>query len=201
MRKVDPVKHEEKRQEILEAAGRCFARDGLQGASISDICAEAKISPGHLYHYFASKEAIVAAMVEGGLEAASERFSQIVDSPDVLAAFASEVQQTKARPDRAGRVLLLDMLAEAERNPALAKVLQEHSRNVRRFLAEFIRRGQARGQIDPSLEPDLTAAILISVFDGLKTLSIRDPKIDAKKSTKLLTTLITRFLTPPQAGP
>jgi AcrR family transcriptional regulator len=193
MRKVDPVKHEEKRQEILEAAGRCFARDGLQGASISDICAEAKISPGHLYHYFASKEAIVAAMVEGGLEAASERFSQIVDSP--------EVQQTKARPDRAGRVLLLDMLAEAERNPALAKVLQEHSRNVRRFLAEFIRRGQARGQIDPSLEPDLTAAILISVFDGLKTLSIRDPKIDAKKSTKLLTTLITRFLTPPQAGP
>jgi TetR/AcrR family transcriptional repressor of uid operon len=41
MRKIDPVKHEEKRQEILEAAGRCFARKGFQGATISDICAEA----------------------------------------------------------------------------------------------------------------------------------------------------------------
>jgi hypothetical protein len=41
-------------------------------------------------------------MVEGGLEAASERFSKIVESPDVLSAFASEVQQTKARHDRAG---------------------------------------------------------------------------------------------------
>jgi AcrR family transcriptional regulator len=200
MRKVDPVKHEEKRQQILDAAGRCFARDGFQGASISDICAEAKISPGHLYHYFASKEAIVAAMVEGGLEAASERFSQIVDSPDVLAAFASEVQQTKARHDRSGRMLLLDLLAEAERNPALAKVVQEHSRDVRRLLAEFIRKGQAREQIDTSLDPELTAAILMSVFDGLKTLPIRDPKIDTKKGTKLLTTLITRFLTPPHAA-
>ncbi len=55
MRKLDPVKHEEKRREILAAAGRCFARDGFRGASISQICAEAGISSGHLYHYFASK--------------------------------------------------------------------------------------------------------------------------------------------------
>ena len=62
MRRVDPVKHEEKKQEILGAARRCFIRNGFRGASIADICAEAGISPGHLYHYFPSKEAIVGAM-------------------------------------------------------------------------------------------------------------------------------------------
>ena len=41
MRKLDPVRHEQRRREILAAAGRCFARDGFRGASISDICAEA----------------------------------------------------------------------------------------------------------------------------------------------------------------
>jgi TetR/AcrR family transcriptional repressor of uid operon len=68
MRKVDPVKHEEKRREILTAAQRCFARDGFQGASTSQTCKEAKNSPGHLYHYFASKEDIVKAIAEMRLE-------------------------------------------------------------------------------------------------------------------------------------
>lgn len=35
MRKVDPSKFEEERQEILSAAGRCFFRHGLRGASIA----------------------------------------------------------------------------------------------------------------------------------------------------------------------
>src|SRR5215467_9131451 len=59
MRRLDPVKHEEKRQEILAAAKACFARDGFLGISIADICQEAGISPGHLYHYFDSKDAIL----------------------------------------------------------------------------------------------------------------------------------------------
>jgi TetR/AcrR family transcriptional repressor of uid operon len=48
VRTIDPAKHEEKRAEILEAAERCFARGGFHGATIAQICAEAKISPGHL---------------------------------------------------------------------------------------------------------------------------------------------------------
>src|ERR1700736_5705760 len=87
MRKIDPVKHEEKRQEILEAAGRCFARKGFQGATISDICSEAKISPGHLYHYFASKEAIVSAMAEARITQVGARFEHVMESSDPIGAF------------------------------------------------------------------------------------------------------------------
>ena len=57
------LKHGEKRQEILGAAKRTFLRSGLRGASIAAICSEAGISPGHLYHYFDSKEAVFAALV------------------------------------------------------------------------------------------------------------------------------------------
>lgn len=64
VRKVVPEQHEGKRQEILAAAHRCFLRNGLQGASISMICKEAGMSPGHLYHYFPSKEAIIEQMAD-----------------------------------------------------------------------------------------------------------------------------------------
>lgn len=196
MRKLDPVKHEEKRQEILDAAGRCFARDGFRGASISQICAEARMSSGHLYHYFASKEAIVAALAAAGMEQATARFARIMESNDVVAALVQEMDQVKAHHGGAKKALLLDMLAEAGRNPALAAILQQNSRGSRTLLAELIRKGQAQNRVDPGLDPELAATILIGVIDGSKTMALRDPTLDTKKSTELLKTLITRFLRP-----
>ncbi|WP_088342588.1 MULTISPECIES: TetR/AcrR family transcriptional regulator [Rhodomicrobium] len=197
MRKLDPVKHEEKRRLILEAAGRCFARSGFRGASISDICAEAGISPGHLYHYFASKEAIVGAMAEARLEGAAARFAEMIAQPSAVAALIAEIDVTTARHGRVGQLLVLDMLAEAGRNPAMASILEEHSRGVRRLLADFLSQCQARGEIDPELDPELAAGVLLSVIDGSKTLTLRDPGVDIQKSLDLLKTLITRFLMPP----
>jgi TetR/AcrR family transcriptional repressor of uid operon len=197
VRKVDPVKHEKKRQEILAAAGRCFARDGLRGASTSDICAEANISPGHLYHYFPSKEAIIAGLTDRGLAQATEGFKRIMDAPDVLAGFLAEFERINAGRDRLIQLLLLDMLAEAGRNPNLGKILRKHSLEIRGMFAEFLHKGQQQGQIDPGLDPDAAAATLLSIIDGTKALAARDQKFDVKKIIGHLKILITRFLSPP----
>jgi TetR/AcrR family transcriptional repressor of uid operon len=197
VRKLDPVKHEQKRQQILEAAGRCFVRDGFRGASTSDICAEAKISPGHLYHYFPSKEAIVGAMTEAGLAYAAARLNHITQEPDPIAGFLAELERSKIVRDRSKQVLMLDMMAEAGRNPAMAEIMRRHSREIRTLFADFIRGGQARGQVDGALDAEMTAAVLLSVIDGAKTISIRDPKLDMPKGVELLRILVTRFLTPP----
>lgn len=196
MRTVDPVKHEAKRREILDAAGRCFARKGFQGATISSICAEAKISPGHLYHYFASKEAIVGAIAEAGLESNVELLARIMDKPDAIAALVAEVRHPEDHREQTGQVLLLDMLAEAGRNPAMAGILQEHSRKLQTLLADFIRKGQALGQIDPGLEPEVAAGIMLCVGDGMRALAFRNPEVDMGKSLNTLKILLTRFLTP-----
>jgi AcrR family transcriptional regulator len=197
MRKVDPVKHEEKRREILEAAGRCFARDGFQGASTSAICAEAGISSGHLYHYFDSKEAIIAAMAQANLDRATAHFNQLVETTDAVGSLVLELAKLDAMIKRPGQPLALDMFAEARRNLALADILQEHSRGMRGLLADLLRKGQARGEVDPDLDPESAATILISLTDGTKTLGIRNPKLDVKKTSKMFTTLVSRFLAPP----
>ncbi len=47
---------------ILEAARRAFAARGLRGTTIADIAEEADIALGTIYLYFASKEAVFAAL-------------------------------------------------------------------------------------------------------------------------------------------
>ncbi len=199
MRTVDPAKHGEKRQAILEAAGRCFARDGFRGATIAAICAEAMISPGHLYHYFESKEAIIEAMTQARLEYVSARFSHIMEGPNVVAALLAELDAGPTHCAREAPPLLFDMLTEAGRNPAVGRILREHSHAVRTLLAEVLRTGQGKGQVDPDLDPILTAAVLIGVLDGAKLLAVRDPDVDRIQIKKLLQTLITSLLTAPAA--
>jgi TetR/AcrR family transcriptional regulator, repressor for uid operon len=194
MRKGDPVKFEEKRQEILEGAARCFMRDGFRGASISTICAEAQISPGHLYHYFPSKEAIIEAMAATHLESIRARFSQLADKKDAIAVITAELQRSRKGASSGEQALILDLMAEAGRNPAIAKIVHSHTRAIRGLLAETLRNGQATGGIDPNLDVELAAYILINLMDGSKILRIRDPKIDTQKCDEMLATMIARFL-------
>ncbi len=70
---------------IIDAAVVVLARDGNVGFSTHSVAAEARISVGSLYQYFASKEMIVSAIIERGVLYAevlmSQLFQQMVDKP------------------------------------------------------------------------------------------------------------------------
>ena len=198
MRKVDQIKHEERRQQILQSAALCFARDGFRGASISEICAEAKMSSGHLYHYFPSKEAIVSAMTEGSLGRAAEHFERLMQSPDLIHAFITEI--TKAKRGLISQSLVFDVLAEAGRNTKLAEILRQHTIALRALLADFLRKAQVQGRINSELNAEMTAAVLMAIFDGARTMLVRDPQLDKRDSADYLELLVTRFLTLQDSG-
>jgi AcrR family transcriptional regulator len=198
LRKVDPVKHEQKRGEILGAAIRCFIRDGFRGASTTDICAEAGISPGHLYHYFPNKEAIIEAMIDMGLAHSAERFEKILAAPDVIEALLADIEETSLR-FRPAQILNLDGLAEAARNPEFARMITRHTDAVRRMWGDFLRQAQSQGRVDPGLDPDATADILIAIIDGSRAMPIRNPRLDIRQSAAHLKTMLVRFLNPPEA--
>lgn len=64
MRQVNAQLQHDRRDEILAAAQRLFARMGFHQTSMQQICAAAGMSPGNLYRYFPSKEAIIAGIAE-----------------------------------------------------------------------------------------------------------------------------------------
>ena len=56
---------EDRREQIIDAAVRVFAQKGFTRATNKDIAHEAGITPGLIYHYFESKEAVLKAIIEG----------------------------------------------------------------------------------------------------------------------------------------
>lgn len=61
---------EDPREDIVEAAARLFSTKGLANVSVREIAAQAGLKKASFYYYFASKDAIVDAMIEGLLDPA-----------------------------------------------------------------------------------------------------------------------------------
>src|SRR2546423_15679060 len=55
---------EDRRAQIIDAAMRVFSQKGFTRATNKDIAREAGITPGLIYHYFASKEGVLRAILE-----------------------------------------------------------------------------------------------------------------------------------------
>src|SRR4029450_8063922 len=78
MPKVTEAYSAARRQQIIDAAYRCFARKGFHQATMRDIYEEAKLSPGAVYHYFDSKDAIIQASFEFDLERSGALFDAAI---------------------------------------------------------------------------------------------------------------------------
>jgi AcrR family transcriptional regulator len=187
VRKRKP-KSEERRREILDAARRTFLRNGLRGASISAICAEAGISPGHLYHYFESKEAILEAIAEAYLAGAQERLGKMA-AAGVISTTISEIEDTIAS-SATGQAFFFELIAESTRNPRIAEIVRKSTTLMRSFFAEFIRRGQESGEVDADLDPDMTAFVIVNMINAAKMTRT----LDAESRVSVMSTMITRFL-------
>lgn len=73
MPKISDEQREARRQEILEAAQRCFAKHGYEGATVVRLEEETGLSRGAIFNYFGSKQALFVAVVASS----SDRFVEI----------------------------------------------------------------------------------------------------------------------------
>ncbi len=89
MPKLKPEELESRRNEIIDAARACFLRNGFHRTTTDEICREASITPGGLYHYFGGKDEIIAAVIEDTANEMVGRFRALIDSTgDIRQAFA-----------------------------------------------------------------------------------------------------------------
>lgn len=196
MRTPDPARRQERTARILEAARELLITHGFRGTTIADLCASAGMSPGHLYHYFASKEAIIHALADRALVQAQERMARLRQAPAIIPALIAELQELLS--DRTRHRLVLEILSEASRNAALARMLQAKTGQLRRLLAECLVAAQERGELTPDLEPEEAAILLMCLIDGVRALSIRDPGLAGTAATSMLPTLVARLLPAPR---
>ncbi len=159
-----------RRQQILDAARRCFVRNGFHTTSMQDVLAEAGLSAGAVYRYFPGKEDIVLAIAGEALAQVRAAFHEQLEADDPPP-LDLVVGRVLARLDDLARTQQMDRVVvqawgEAVRSPVLAARCAETIGAVRAELAEVVAAHQARGRIPSDVPADHVARVLMSLVPG-----------------------------------
>ena len=159
-----------RREQILSAAKRCFVRNGFHETSMQDLFAEAGLSAGAVYRYFASKDEVILAIAEENLRDVLSLIRTFATDPDregIGSTLASvlEMIRRKNAEDELGPVAVL-VWAEALRNPALHQHFRESLTQLRRDLAKVVKEQQRAGTLPSGVAADGIASLLLAIVPG-----------------------------------
>jgi AcrR family transcriptional regulator len=155
------------------------------------------MSPGHIYHYFRNKEAIVAGIVEQRLTELLEQtelLRQESVTAGVVEAWMARVEPGIAlRADKERTSLDVEILAEATRNEAVAAMVQEADAVARANVLELLKQLPALRKL-PSKELAARLTVMNTLFDGLAVRTLCDPSMNRAATTRVIKRVIRALL-------
>ena len=155
------------------------------------IAEQAGMSAGHIYHYFENKDAIIEAIVDREAELHSQKMLGFHDIPreelmHELVERADEGVRTQTDPFQSA--LNLEIIAEAQRNPAIAEKLRANDTETRetfkRLLGEQLGLSDAEGRVE----------LMFTLFGGLPIRILRNPDLDREALLRYLRKVIRAVL-------
>jgi len=176
MPKLRPETRVERRQSLVEAAWRCAAVRGFRDLTVDDVCAQAGVSKGAFYGYFAQKQDLLLALLEDDADALDRELGRIASTSatgvERLRRFA---QAMLARGDDAARVQVrADLWADLLTEDAVRERLAEATRRRRELVRSWIEAGVASGEL-VAIPANALASILLALADGLMLHGALDP--------------------------
>jgi len=178
MRRANAQLQSDRRDEILAAAQRCFVRAGFHGASMQEICAEAGMSPGNLYRYFPSKEALIAGIAERDRAEVARQFAGVDLSQGLFVVLEGLARHYFAKHPREQVLLCTEVMAEARRHPEIARISASFDADVRKWLLQLLRAGAERGDIPDDVDFDGVVTMLMLISDGVWWRRALDPDFE-----------------------
>lgn len=158
---------EDRREQILDAAMRVFAQKGFTGATNRDIAREASITPGLIYHYFESKEAVFRAIVEARSPLHMLRTlptEALAQSPEVFLRFLVRRVLNIVEDEKFVQLIHM-LLPELIHNPALSPVGTEVLQQVVDFLSTYLTAKMESGELRQA-DPRRVAQVFLASVMG-----------------------------------
>jgi TetR/AcrR family fatty acid metabolism transcriptional regulator len=159
-----------KRELILRAATRVFARNGYFNSKVADIAREAEVADGTVYLYFKSKEEILHSIFDQNMA-------------EAIAAGRVLIEKLKDPGEKLRRIAMLHLeRLGADRD--LAVVFQVELRGSTKFMQEFsaagfaeylgllrktVEEGQRSGVFRKDLSAKLVSKVLFGALDEMAT--------------------------------
>ena len=160
----------DKRDRILAAATRVFARHGFYAAQVADVARQAGVAAGTVYLYFRSKDDLLISIFERTMASAIDEGRRALSG--------------QADPEDCLRRIASLHLARLGADRDLAVVFQVELRQTTKFMAHFsatglreylgmirdvITEGQRAGRFRPAASPTLVAKMFFGALDEMAT--------------------------------
>ncbi len=184
MPKVSESYLEAKRQQLLDAAITCFARNGFSETTIEDICREAGVSHGALYRHFKSKEDIIEASYWRDRETMTTRFAAAKKKGDTRRIMEELFELYIHRRDQSDPQTQMklkfrvQLYAEAARNPSIRETQVKSWEDFLESFGGIVRGAQERGEITPVLDSEMVTRVLMALVIGFNVQKTIDPSMD-----------------------
>jgi AcrR family transcriptional regulator len=163
--------------QIIQAAMIVFARNGFAQTRMEDIAQEASLSKATLYLYFASKEEVIAAILQTFFDQGFAELTALRETDSPVANKLVDWTRRRMREMQEQAAFLsigFEFHAVAARHEATRHVVQRYYHQYRTSVAALIQQGMDRGEFHSADAHELAIAIL-SVYEGLTVLWMLDP--------------------------
>ena len=156
----------DRRRALVAAAYRRIATDGFEGLRTRDVAADVGVNIATLHYYFPTKEALIRSVIGHAME----RFI------DTMPGDGTPVDQLRGhlralarllRDDQQLWTVMGELVLRAPRDADLERIFRQTDAYWHRTLRDLIRRCIEQGAINPELDPDDLAALMIVAIKGL----------------------------------
>jgi len=179
-RKTDPALAQARREQVLCAAADCFKRKGYHGAGMAEISKTAGMSAGHIYNYFASKEAIIESIIERDMQEMFSLFQEFEDQPGNLVTILLDGLdfgvERHINVDQGA--LDLEMQSEAARNEKVARLLRKSDLQAREKMRSLLVGERSPISKASTAEIDSRIEVMFALMNGLLMRKVLNPTID-----------------------
>ena len=183
-------------EEAMREAMEAFWERGYHGTSVSDLLSEMKLNRGSLYDTFGDKKRLFLAALDEyekqGREVVRKQLEQPGSARAAIEEFVKEaVKNCTGEAGQRGCLVLKAAMEMAPQDEEVADWVRTATRNREQLLAKTIRRAQAEGEIDSSLDPRGTARFVLCSLTGLKVLGTVSPN---ERDVREVSSMILRTL-------
>lgn len=196
MPKLKPDVQRARREHILDAAEKCFARSGFHRTSINDICKQASVSPGALYVYFDSKEALIAGICERDRAELADRLATLATAPDFMDALRQIGEQYFLEEPADMHRMCIDVGLESTRNARIGEIHQRFDRFIMESFEKLFQKLKDEGRIAPALDISTVVTAFMVISDGMFWRRAVDPAFDPQSIITVMLQLMAGLLKP-----
>jgi AcrR family transcriptional regulator len=153
---------EDRRDQLIDAAMRVYSQKGFTRATNKDIAREAGITPGLIYYYFESKEALLKAIIEtrSPAQLMTTLPPQALELPPQLFLRMLILRALSIIESEQLIQLIRMLLPEIVHNPEMASIASSMIQRILEFLGSYFEKQVGKGALRP-IDGVLTAQVTI----------------------------------------